>query len=115
MRVVNKSKHIATDNDVYVARPSSLGNPYSHLPGTAEEFKVADRNEAIEKYRGWLETKITDPSAFGHEAVIAAMKMLSEESILVCWCKPKRCHADVVVEMWKKYHRKNECSDDTSP
>jgi hypothetical protein len=103
VKVVNGRHHITSYKDVNIARPSALGNPYSHLSGTLAKYQVADRNEAIEKYRVWLEKAITDPDEFGHEAVVAAMKMITEDSILVCWCKPKKCHGEVVIEMWRKY------------
>jgi hypothetical protein len=103
--VANKSHHKPTSNDVYVARPSILGNPFSFQPGTQEQFRVANRDEAIQKYEVWLEKAITDPQDQFHEAVTVAMRMLKEESVLVCWCKPKKCHADVIISLWRKYFK----------
>lgn len=75
--------------DVYIGRPSKWGNPFSHLEATLAKFKVKDREEAINKYREWIVTQ-------KH-----LMNSLDEirGKILGCWCKPKACHGDVLVEL----------------
>jgi hypothetical protein len=75
--------------DVYIGRPSKWGNPFSHKEGTLAKFKVASREEAIEKYREWIKTQ---PHL---------MKSLPElkGKTLGCWCKPYPCHGDVLVEL----------------
>ena len=42
--------------DVYIGRPSKWGNPFSHKEGTAAEFKVDSRKQAIEKFEEYLST-----------------------------------------------------------
>lgn len=82
---------------VYCGRPSPLGNPFTHKAGIAGTVLVASREEAIERYRRWLWEKLQarDPK------VLAALKALTEESVLGCWCKPLGCHCDVLVRAWK--------------
>jgi hypothetical protein len=75
--------------DVYIARPSIWGNPYSHKPDTLAEFRVASRSEAIQKYREWI---VTQPE------LMAKLPELRGKT-LGCFCKPKRCHGDVLVEL----------------
>ena len=84
--------------DVYVARGSKWGNPYSHLPTSNAPFKVATREEAIEKYREWI---LTQPE------LLADLKSLKGK-ILSCWCHPLSCHADILAEMADKLEEENE-------
>lgn len=46
--------HKRAPYDVYIGRPSEWGNPFSHLPASAAEWRVATRDEAIRKYEEWL-------------------------------------------------------------
>lgn len=75
--------------DVYIGRPSKWGNPFTHKPGTLAKFKVATRQEAIEKYEAWL-----------HEQphLMAALGELKGR-VLGCWCRPDGCHGDVLVRL----------------
>ena len=77
--------------DVYIGRPSDWGNPFTHIKdrSTRAEFIVRNREEAIAKYREWV---ISQPEM---------MKRLEElrGKTLGCWCKPKSCHGDVIIEL----------------
>lgn len=77
--------------DVYIARPSKWGNPFTHIKDryTSAEFIVETRKEAINKYKDWI---LTQPEL---------LKDLPElkDKILGCWCKPKACHGDILVKM----------------
>jgi hypothetical protein len=91
--------------DVYIGRPSKWGNPFSHIPaGTKAQFVVATRYEAIEAYRNWI---MTQPQ------LLASLPEL-EGKVLGCWCKPKSCHGDVLVQLVNelKNTQKNEDSID---
>ncbi len=68
--------------DIYIGRPSKWGNPF-------QIGKDGTRDEVIEKFRNWI---ITQPNL---------LKDLSEikGKTLGCWCKPKSCHGDVLVEL----------------
>lgn len=68
--------------DVYIGRPSKWGNPFKL---TSER----QRDELIEKYRMWL---LKQPE------LIAALSEIQGKT-LGCWCKPKRCHGDVLAEL----------------
>lgn len=96
MNIVHKRDHTPTPSDVYVGRPSPLGNPYSHLPirGT---IQVANRDLAVEHYGRWLLSKIreADPK------VLEALAALTPDSTLVCFCAPQRCHAEMIERAWK--------------
>lgn len=85
-RVVHckKSKY-----DVYIGRPSIWGNPFSHKDDTLAEFKVATREEAIQKYAEWV---LTQPK------IMSNLHKLKGK-VLGCWCKPLACHGDILAKM----------------
>lgn len=70
---------------VYIGRPSKWGNPF-------EIGRDGTREEVIEKYRQWIQTQ---PQLL---AVLAELK----GKVLGCWCAPKACHGDVLVELANK-------------
>jgi len=68
--------------DVYIGRPGPWGNP----------FKVGehgDREQVIAKFRAYL---------MNNENLLARLPELKGK-VLGCWCHPKPCHGDVLVEM----------------
>jgi hypothetical protein len=86
---MSKVVNIKTDHyDVYIGRPSKWGNPYSHKDGTLAEFKVDTRKEAIDKYEGYL---------LQNGDLINSIHELKGKT-LGCWCKPKRCHGDILAK-----------------
>lgn len=90
-KVYNKHRKDAPQDAVYVGRPTKWGNPFSHLPSTAAKFKVKTREEAIQRYTQWLFSK--EPSEFQQ------IKQELRGKDLVCWCAPKPCHADILLEI----------------
>ena len=68
--------------DIYIGRPSKWGNPF---PLNNE----SERLEVIDKYRRWV---INQPE------LMAALPELKGK-VLGCWCAPKPCHGDVLVEL----------------
>lgn len=79
MTTVVNLKH--QNYDVYIGRGSKWGNPYRiGIDGT--------RNEVIEKYRDYLLTTFSDSDIIQLQG-----------KTLGCFCKPNRCHGDVIVEV----------------
>ena len=80
--------------DVYIGRPSKWGNPFTHIKDrkTKAEFVVETRKESIDRYREWI---LNQPEL---------LKSLPELKckVLGCWCKPKSCHGDILVELIEK-------------
>ena len=68
--------------DVYIGRGSKWGNPF--VIG-----KDGDRDEVIKKYEEML---LTNPSLLNdlHEL---------KDKTLGCWCRPKKCHGDVLLNL----------------
>jgi hypothetical protein len=68
--------------DVYVGRPSKWGNPF-------EIGKDGTRDEVIQKYENWIRTQ---------PELMAALPELKGK-VLGCWCKPQKCHGDVLIKL----------------
>lgn len=109
MRIVDLHKH-RDGGYLYVGRlvpfhrnlgriePSPLGNPFS--------VKQYGR-DCLRLYRQWLWDRIRakDPD------IMALMKIISEDTILGCWCTskvgeeifadPEVCHAQIVWKSWR--------------
>lgn len=82
-RVLNKRVHGVPTGAVYVGRPSAFGNPF-------QMRSEADRNAVCEQFEHMLLNK---------PALIAQVKAELRGKDLVCWCAPKRCHADVLLRI----------------
>ena len=67
--------------DVYIGRPSKWGNPYNI-------GKDGTRKEVIEKYRKYI---------LSNKELLNSLHEL-EGQILGCWCSPKSCHGDILIE-----------------
>ncbi len=83
---------------LYIGRGTPLGNNWSHLTGTAAQFKVDTRLEAIAEYRRWLWTQIQSAKgpAFAALQQIKDRVKTGEKINLACSCHPQPCHGDVV-------------------
>jgi hypothetical protein len=79
-----------TRYDVYIGRPSRYGNPYSHLPNTLAKYRVSSRDAAIDAYETWLRSQ---------PVLMARVKRELRAKVLGCFCAPRRCHGDVLVQI----------------
>lgn len=77
--------------DVYIGRGSAFGNPYSHLKYSKAQFIVDSREESIVKYKEWFYEQLKDPEFL---KLVLSLK----GKTLGCYCKPKNCHGDIIVE-----------------
>jgi hypothetical protein len=59
------------------------------------KYVVGSRDEAVERYREW----ITDGDG---THLLNDLNELKGKKI-GCWCMPKSCHGDVLVELIKKH------------
>lgn len=82
MKVVHCKKETY---DVYIGRPSKWGNPFN----LTDPNNRLERFEVIRKYREWI---LTQPK------LLADLGEL-EGKTLGCWCAPKPCHGDVLIEL----------------
>ena len=97
--VVNKYKHTPTESDVYIGRGSVLGNPFTSRSGkTKAKFVCDSREEAIESFRSYLMDNIKKPEI--RNELNRIYRMAKDGNVnLVCFCKPKACHGDVIKEL----------------
>jgi hypothetical protein len=68
--------------DVYIGRPSKWGNPF--VVGVH-----GDRDQVLQMYRDWIVKQ---------QHLMNALHELKGKT-LGCWCSPKPCHGDVLVEL----------------
>lgn len=89
--------HHKAPYDVYAGRGHGLhwGNPYSHQTTTIAQFKVATRDEAITRFREWLEAQ---------PALVERAKRELKGKVLGCFCRPAKgfqgrvmCHAQILA------------------
>jgi len=83
--------------DVYIGRGSKWGNPYTHIKDrkTKAEYIVATREDAINMYRKWIMLR---------PDLLSDLSELKGKT-LGCYCKPKSCHGDVLVELIKEFQK----------
>lgn len=81
-KVYNKTYSNAPRDAVYVGRPSDWGNPFyiGHH---------GNREECVEKFREYINQ---------NRSLMARIGELKGKN-LVCWCAPKACHADILLEI----------------
>jgi DNA polymerase I-like protein with 3'-5' exonuclease and polymerase domains len=77
--------------NVYIGRGSKWGNPFSHMSGTKALYRVKTREESIERFREWILTQA--------HLLQAILDGELDGKTLGCYCKPKACHGDVLVEL----------------
>jgi hypothetical protein len=83
-RVLNKRTAGVPRGAVYVGRPAKWGNPF--VIG-----RDGTREEVIERYRRWIK------EGDGRRLLVHVGELRDRD--LVCWCAPRRCHAEVLLEL----------------
>lgn len=81
----------------YVGRPSPLGNPFY----MANESM---RDEVCDKYQEWFDRKVEqeDPAVIDELRRIYALHKKGPVR-LICYCAPKRCHADTIAQFLNQH------------
>lgn len=89
---------------VYIGR-RYRGRPESPLANRWKVHTEDERQEAIERFRAWLDNELTnwpDGQASREIKRLAALHRAGQPIVLACWCAPKPCHGDVVAEFIRK-------------
>jgi len=76
------NRHHALPYDVYIGRGSIWGNPY-------RIGSDGNRDDVIRKYREWI---LTQPDLIARLDELDGLK-------LGCYCKPNRCHGEILLEL----------------
>lgn len=82
-RVWNKKTEKPPKDAVFIGRPSKWGNPFS----AAYE---SQRDWAVNSFTEWLEK---------NPKIKEQIRQELKGRDLVCYCKPKRCHGDVIFKI----------------
>lgn len=102
MQVINK--HRATPEEraiaVYIGRPTVLQNPF---PIT----DTCDREMSVKLFRTYFIREIVKRNP----EILKALSDLKESDLLMCYCKPKACHGDIVKEIWEFFQRSGGIQD----
>ncbi len=79
--------------DVYIGRPSKWGNPFTHIKDkkTKAQFICKSREDSISSYWWWI------MEGDGKHLLNDLHELKGK--VLGCWCKPKSCHGDILVEL----------------
>lgn len=106
--VYNRTKEDHSDaglNNYPIYRGSILGNPYTHIKDkqTKALFLVKTRDEAIDRYEGYFDRMYSGnaPFKFIIDEIYEKYKR-GEDIYLECYCKPERCHGDVIKDKLEK-------------
>lgn len=96
MIILNKRKDVIPKEAIYVGR----GSPYGNIFVIGQD---GTRDEVIDKYEVLVRQAIInkDPT------ILEAFKKLNKDSILLCYCRPHRCHAEVIEKLWNEYFNNN--------
>jgi len=101
--VINKYKHTPSSIDVYIGRGSALGNPYTgskSVKNTKAEYQCDTREVAIAKYEEYLKLAISENNRYICDELNKIWsKAKSGDVNLVCFCKPKACHGDIIKKL----------------
>lgn len=105
--VYNRTKEDYSDKPGNYAcyRPSILSNPYTHIKDkkTLASFVVKTRDEAIDRYSSYFDRMYKGNAPFKYivDEIYERYKR-GEDIYLECYCKPERCHCDVIKEKLEK-------------
>lgn len=85
MPKILNAKDVGTfvENSVYCGRPSKFGNPF--IKGVD-----GNRKEVIQKHKEWF---------LSNDSLKVAAKRELKGKNLICWCAPKSCHCDIILEI----------------
>lgn len=93
-KVWNKRDPNVPPNAVYVGRPTKWGNIYViGKPIYIDSMGMitnATREQVIRAYQIWIRCRI-------NEGMLNPKELKGKD--LVCWCSPKPCHADILLEL----------------
>ncbi len=105
MNIIILNKKNQTGGE-YIGRPSPLGNPFSTKKDSIADFIVKTHDECIDLYEQWLNIQIDEFNFKVYEELnrLIDIHESTGELYLSCWCKPKRCHGDIIRKVLNDRH-----------
>lgn len=98
---IKTEDHSSHPNNFYIARPSILGNPFTHDGKRSSLAKLSfkTRDEAINAYEIYFKEMIKSNEDFQNAFNEIYEKYKSGEDVyLGCFCKPNKCHGDIIAK-----------------
>jgi len=96
------SEWMKDDNHVYIGRKGVVFIEGTRFPKSdspfANPFKIGreTRDEVIAKYESYMRERLRN------EPELARLLIQLDGKELGCWCKPERCHGDVLLKLLKE-------------
>ena len=78
-----------TETAKYIGRPGPFGNPFIL-------HKEEDRQDILDAYKRWFLSRIENDPEFRRD--VLSLKGYD----LACWCAPRLCHGDVILDWLEK-------------
>jgi hypothetical protein len=95
IRKNSKGEYVGRANKTFGVKESSLANSFPLN-------KEREREYVIEMYKHWLESVLTVDGEDNPVRIelnrLRNIYLETGELNLVCWCHPKRCHAEIIRE-----------------
>ena len=85
----------ANEISIKVDRSTPLGNPY-YMNDENERDKVCD------KYAAYLTASYNTKTDIADELNRITDALNHSDVVLLCWCYPKRCHAEEIIKLIKE-------------
>lgn len=80
---IGRSNIVFINNERFPKKSSQWANPFT--------VKENGRDECLILYREWIKNKIKN------EGTDEILKL--KNKTLGCWCKPEKCHGDILIEI----------------
>lgn len=105
IHVCNKRHSITGSPQIYIGRPSPLGNPYSSKASTVRGTTIVDsRQKAIALYEQWLAEQIRSNNRSVCDELNHIHRLAKAGDVyLICWCSPLPCHGDIIKATIEKH------------
>lgn len=91
MKILNKKTDNIPAGAVYIGRGSHLGNPYA-------VGQAGNREDVLKAYDLYLNQEVDR----GNPIILLKLRELSEQSKLVCYCRPAPCHGEIIERVWRE-------------
>ena len=95
VRIRRKNGKIVQDCSVYIGRDMFMGGWNLKKSKWANPYKIGtdgNRDEVLGKYKKYVTS---------NTSLMNDLEELRGET-LGCWCKPEKCHGDILVELLEK-------------
>lgn len=90
MEIFNKKIDSIPSDAIYIGRGSHLGNPYAI-------GESGDRQQVLKAYELYLNKEVDQKNPI----TLLKLRELSEQSKLVCYCRPAPCHGEIIERLWR--------------